>query len=90
MVSLDRIRGLAYGDHSMVRVYRVSKGQEVGEVVDTIKAVEAFARDNGPGRYHVDKIRSDALPSGHTARRWGVVTTMRDSTVNVDRDPWPE
>ena len=43
-------------DNSMSRVYRVSKGQEVGEVVASIKAVEAFARDHGPGRYHVDEI----------------------------------
>jgi hypothetical protein len=41
------------------------------------------------GRYHVDEIGSDLMPSGHTSRRWGVVINHADGTVTMDVDPWP-
>jgi hypothetical protein len=37
----------------------------------------------------VDEIGADPLSSGHTSRRWGVVTAKPDGTIEVDRDPWP-
>jgi hypothetical protein len=73
----------------MSRVYRVTKGQDVGEVVDSIRAVEAFARDNGPGRYHVDEHSADPFPgSKSTARAWGSVIHHRDGQVVLDPIPW--
>jgi hypothetical protein len=42
-----------------------------------------------PGRYHVDEISSDPLPSGHTSRRWGVGNKRHDGVVTLDPDPWP-
>jgi hypothetical protein len=67
----------------------VSQGQEVGEVVASIKAVEAFARDHGPGRYHVDEHSADPFPgSKSTARGWGSVIHHRDGQVALDPIPW--
>jgi hypothetical protein len=43
----------------MTHVYRISKGPDVRAVVDSIESLEAFARDHGPGRYHVDEISAD-------------------------------
>jgi hypothetical protein len=34
----------------MNHIYRVSKGPEVGDILDSIESLEAFARDHGPGR----------------------------------------
>jgi hypothetical protein len=39
----------------MTTVYRITKSPQVGEVVDSTEALEAFAREHGPGRYHVDE-----------------------------------
>jgi hypothetical protein len=73
----------------MTHVYRISKGPDVGDILDSSESLELFARDHGPGRYHVDEISADPLPSGHSSRRWGVVIAKQDGTVSVDRDPWP-
>jgi hypothetical protein len=62
----------------MTSVYRISRGSGVGELVDSIEAVEKFARENGNGRYHVDEISSDLLASGHTSRKWGTVIVAPD------------
>jgi hypothetical protein len=57
----------------MPRIYRVSRSsQEPITDVDSVEAVDAVVRAGGPGRYHVDEISADPLPSGHTSRRWGV------------------
>ena len=40
------------------------------------------------GRYVVDEIASDPLPSGHTARRWGVLLKLDDGTIIEEPDPW--
>ena len=34
--------------------------------------VEKIIGSGRPGRYHVDEISSEPLPSGHTSRRWGM------------------
>jgi hypothetical protein len=73
----------------MTHVYRISKGPDVGDILDSIESLELFARDHGPGRYHVDEIIADPLPSGNSYRRWGVVIAKQDGTVSVNRDPWP-
>jgi hypothetical protein len=72
----------------MPHVYRISKGPDVGDTVASIDAIEAFVRDHGPGRYQVDEISRDTLPSGHTRRRWGVGIKHADGTVVVEPDPW--
>jgi len=44
-------------------------------------------RDGDPGRYHVDEISSDPLPSGNMSRRWGVGIKRNDGTVSIQPDP---
>jgi hypothetical protein len=39
----------------MTTVYRITESPQVGDVVDSTEALEAFARAHGPGRYHVDE-----------------------------------
>lgn len=72
-------------------VYRVSHpDNDLVVDVDSIVAIEGVVRSAKPGRYHVDEISSDPLPSGHSSRRWGVVINHADGTVTMDPDPWPE
>ena len=54
-------------------MYRISRnGQEPVIDVDQVEAIEPAIRSSEPGCYHVDEISADPLPSGHTARHWGV------------------
>jgi hypothetical protein len=39
------------------------------------------------GRYTVDEIATQPLPSGHTARRWGVMLKLDDGTIIEEPDP---
>ncbi len=57
--------------------------------VDTAEAIEPVIRSNQPGRYHIDEIRADPLPSRRTSRRWGVGIKWADGTVAIEPDPWP-
>jgi hypothetical protein len=72
-------------------VYRVSKSPDVGEVVDSVPAVEAFAREHGPGRYHVDEHAAQFLAgSKSSARAWGTVIHQKDGQVVLEPQPWGE
>jgi hypothetical protein len=77
-----------FGVEIMPHVHSISEGPNVGDILDSIESLEAFVRNHGPGRYHVDEIGSDLLPSGHTSRRRGIVIPKPDGTVIVDCDPW--
>jgi hypothetical protein len=79
-----------YADYQSMSVYRISKGNDVGGIVDSIEAIEDFACQRGPGQYHVDEISSDPMTSGQTSRKWGTVIVAPDGTVIFDRDPWPD
>jgi hypothetical protein len=79
-----------YANCESMSVYRISKGNDAGELVDSVEAIEDFARQHGPGKYHVDEISSDPLASGHTARKWGTVIVAPDGTVIIDQDQWPD
>jgi hypothetical protein len=57
--------------------------------VDTLDQLEPAIRSSAPGRYHMDEISADPLPSGHTSRRWGVGIKRVDGTVVIEPDPWP-
>jgi len=57
--------------------------------VDQVDAIERAIRSRKPGRYHVDEVGSDPLPSGHTSRRRGIGIKRGDWTVIIDRDAWP-
>jgi hypothetical protein len=41
-----------------------------------------------PGRYDIDEIGRDSLPSGYIARRWGSGTKQPDGSVLIEPDLW--
>jgi hypothetical protein len=73
----------------MTHVYRISKGPDIGDILDSIESLETFARDDGPGRCDVDRHSLDVSRSGQTLSGWGVVIDRYEATVGADRDPSP-
>jgi hypothetical protein len=72
-------------------MFRTSRdGQEPMVDVDQVEAIEPAIRSSEPGRYHVDEISRDPLPSGHTSRRWGVGIKRHNGTIALEPDPWDE
>ena len=57
---------------------------------DTIEYLKGILDHLDAGRYTVDEIASEPLPSGHTARRWGVLLKLDDGTIIEEPDPWDE
>ena len=49
-------------------MFRISRGDS-GFDADTLERARETLRDGKPGRYHVDEIRAEPFPSGHTSRR---------------------
>jgi hypothetical protein len=50
----------------------------IGDVVDSVEALPAFARDRGLGRYDVDEHSLDPFPGSNvSARAWGKVIHYR-------------
>jgi hypothetical protein len=73
----------------MPSIYRVSRsGHEPVTDVGCIERIEAVIRAGNPGRYHVDQISAEPLPSGHTSRRWGAGVKRSDGLVTIEPDPW--
>jgi hypothetical protein len=54
---------------------------DVAQVDEIVPAIRSIA----PGRYHVDEISDDPLPSGHSSRHWGVGLKMPDGSVVIQR-----
>jgi hypothetical protein len=70
-------------------MFRISRNAQQPIVdVDQVEAIEPAIRSSEPGRYHVDDISADPLPSGHTSRRWGIVIKRGDGSVELEPDPW--
>jgi hypothetical protein len=70
-------------------VFRISrKGRDEIVDVERVEEIEAANRSSAPGRYHVDEISVKPLPSGHTARRWGIAIERQDGPVVIEPDPW--
>ena len=65
----------------MICCFCVFKGSDVGGLIDLSEALETLFRELGPGRYHIEEISADPLPSGHTSRRWGVGIKQSDGSV---------
>ncbi len=73
----------------MPSIYRISRnGQEPILDVAQVVELEPAIRSSEPGRYHIDEISADPLPSGHTSRRWGVGIRRPDGSVAIEPDPW--
>ena len=63
----------------MPRCLRISKGPDVGELAGSIKVLEVFAREHGPGRYRVDEHSLDQFErSNAKAGGWGTVIHQPD------------
>jgi len=73
----------------MPRILRVNgaDGEPIG-TASSRERVQRIVEGLGPGRYHVDEISSDPLPSGHTSRRSGVGIKRVNGEVAIERDPW--
>ena len=65
-----------------------SQGDPVGAAPD-VEGMRRLVECFDPGRYHVEEIAADPLPSGHTSRRWGVAIEHPAGRVELDPDPWP-
>jgi hypothetical protein len=66
----------------MPTIYRVVHPKGNVTDVGSIEAVEGVAQAGKPGRYHIDQIASEPLPSGHTSRRWGQRIKHRDGWIS--------
>ena len=67
---------------------RISKDLKTVIDVAQVDQIEPAIRAEKPGRWHIDEISADPLPSGHTSRRWGVAIKRQDGSVVVKPDPW--
>jgi hypothetical protein len=75
----------------MPSIYRISQpGRDSMTDVDSVEEIEGVIRAGKPGRYHVDEISSDPLPSGHTSRRWRTAIKRPDGQCTLEPDPWPD
>jgi hypothetical protein len=73
----------------MPTIYRISRpGSDDIADVGSPDAIEPALRSGQPGRHHVDEISAEPLPSGHTARHWGIAIKHPDGTIAVEPDPW--
>jgi hypothetical protein len=71
------------------RRFRVSKVPDRGDSVQLVEALEAFARNHGPGRSDVDEHSLDPFPgSNHVARAWGHLIHRQDGRVEMEPHPW--
>jgi hypothetical protein len=70
-------------------MFRISKDTNTVIDVAEVDGIEPAIRHGKPGRYQVDEISADSLPSGHTSRRWGIAIRRKDGSVDLEPDPWP-
>jgi hypothetical protein len=71
-------------------MYRISHdGQERIIDVDPVEAIAPALRSSKPGKYTVEAISADPLPSGHTSRRLGVTSSRPDKSAAIEAAPWP-
>lgn len=71
-------------------MFRVSQNErELVVDITTADEIERAIRARKAGKYHVDEISADPLPSGHNSRHWGVAIERPDGPVEIQADPWP-
>jgi hypothetical protein len=71
-------------------MFRVSRDETIGGDADTNDSAREIVRQQEPGRYRIDEISRDPLPSGHTSRRWRVGIKKADGSVMLEPDPWTD
>ena len=52
-------------------MFRASHECDSIDDADTIEGTRKIVRGQPPGRYDVDELRAEPVPSGHTGRSWG-------------------
>lgn len=70
-------------------MFRITRG-ESGFDSDALERAREILRQGKPGKYHVDQLRADPFPSGHTSRAWGSLIRHADGRVEDERRPWAE
>jgi hypothetical protein len=68
-------------------MFRVSHRGDGIDDADTLEGARGIGRGQPPGRYDLDEIRAEPLPSGHTSRQWGRL--IRHPDGRVEDEPWP-
>jgi hypothetical protein len=68
-------------------MFRIRKCTRTVIDVAHVDEIAPVVRTSKPGRYHIDQIERDPLPSGHTSRRWEVAVKRRDGSVVIESDP---
>jgi hypothetical protein len=66
-----------------------SKG-ELRSDAGSIERLKTILSHLDSGRYTVDEISTDPLPSDHTARGWGVMLKLNDGTTVEEPDSWDD
>lgn len=66
----------------------VDRDGEMLAAAESLDGVTEFVRNAPPGRYHVDEISANPLPSGHTTRCWGSAVPHDDGRVILSPNPW--
>lgn len=66
----------------------VNRDGEMLADADSLDGVTEPVRNAPPGRYHIDEISVEPLPSGHTARSCGFAIHHDDGRVILDPDRW--
>jgi hypothetical protein len=70
-------------------MFRISlDGQQPITDVEALDQLGPAIQASKPGRYHIDEISRDLLPSGHTSRRWGIGIKSTYGSVMLEPDPW--
>jgi hypothetical protein len=70
-------------------MFRISRAGS-DQIIDVAQAdeIEPAVRASKAGRYNIDQIERNPVPSGHTSRRWGVAIKRQDGSVVIERDSW--
>ena len=69
-------------------MFRITGADDFLIDVEHREQIEPVIRSSPPGRNHVDEMSTNPLPTGHTARRWGVGIKRDDGSVVIEPDPW--
>ena len=55
-------RGFCCIGENMTPVFRIPNGPSVGDILDSVEALQAFARDHGPSLHEVDERSLNPFP----------------------------
>jgi hypothetical protein len=69
-------------------MFRVSqRGQGIDDA-NAIEGARETVQDQSSGRYDLDEIRAERLPSGHSSRSWGRMIWQPDGRVEEEPHRW--